>query len=268
MAKLKIITMEDIPVTEVKWLWYPYIPYGKLTIIYGDPGDGKTIFPELDCLYNSDVFPMRDTVLYAEWESIGLVQDFEEYEYGFSGLGNDYEQYRPGVRGYNINYVHGGINSIHRKGETADDEDFLLFGDEIGYLIEGRTYEISFYVTTDQANAKSKLSLVQHNFTDLEDDIECCDLMDTVSLKQGEWTKVTYRFKDKGYYLRIRSSGNASLFFDDVLVVPLDNAGGINYNVPITGENADAVIASIVVMAASLFVLVLLQSKVIKTKSK
>ena len=25
-----------------EWLWYPFIPYGKLTIIQGDPGDGKT----------------------------------------------------------------------------------------------------------------------------------------------------------------------------------------------------------------------------------
>ncbi len=24
------------------WLWYPFLPYGKLTIIQGDPGDGKT----------------------------------------------------------------------------------------------------------------------------------------------------------------------------------------------------------------------------------
>ena len=28
--------------TEIKWLWYPYIPYGKITIIQGDPGEGKT----------------------------------------------------------------------------------------------------------------------------------------------------------------------------------------------------------------------------------
>lgn len=26
----------------VEWLWYPYIPYGKITIIEGDPGEGKT----------------------------------------------------------------------------------------------------------------------------------------------------------------------------------------------------------------------------------
>lgn len=29
---------------EVEWLWYPYIPYGKLTIIQGDPGEGKSTF--------------------------------------------------------------------------------------------------------------------------------------------------------------------------------------------------------------------------------
>lgn len=39
---LKIIKMSDIQSQEIKWLWYPFIPYGKLTIIQGDPGDGKT----------------------------------------------------------------------------------------------------------------------------------------------------------------------------------------------------------------------------------
>jgi len=29
---------------EVQWLWYPYIPYGKLTVIQGDPGEGKSTF--------------------------------------------------------------------------------------------------------------------------------------------------------------------------------------------------------------------------------
>ena len=24
---------------EVDWLWYPYIPYGKITILQGDPGE-------------------------------------------------------------------------------------------------------------------------------------------------------------------------------------------------------------------------------------
>ena len=34
--------MSEIQSEEIEWLWYPFIPYGKLTIIQGDPGDGKT----------------------------------------------------------------------------------------------------------------------------------------------------------------------------------------------------------------------------------
>lgn len=39
---LKLIHMEDVQTREVNWLWYPYIPYGKITVIEGDPGEGKT----------------------------------------------------------------------------------------------------------------------------------------------------------------------------------------------------------------------------------
>ena len=38
MAELKIISMDEVQSKEVNWLWYPYIPYGKITIIQGDPG--------------------------------------------------------------------------------------------------------------------------------------------------------------------------------------------------------------------------------------
>ena len=42
MEELKLINMADIKATKVDFLWYPYIPFGKLTIIQGDPGEGKT----------------------------------------------------------------------------------------------------------------------------------------------------------------------------------------------------------------------------------
>lgn len=41
-VELKLVHMEDVVSKEVEWLWYPYIPYGKITIIEGDPGEGKT----------------------------------------------------------------------------------------------------------------------------------------------------------------------------------------------------------------------------------
>ena len=34
--------MDTIEREEIKWLWKPYIPYGKITIVQGDPGEGKT----------------------------------------------------------------------------------------------------------------------------------------------------------------------------------------------------------------------------------
>lgn len=40
-TELKMIKMSDVQSQTVDWLWYPFIPYGKLTIIQGDPGDGK-----------------------------------------------------------------------------------------------------------------------------------------------------------------------------------------------------------------------------------
>ena len=39
---LKLINMSDVEVEHIDWLWYPYIPYGKITVIQGDPGNGKT----------------------------------------------------------------------------------------------------------------------------------------------------------------------------------------------------------------------------------
>ena len=41
-TELRMIKMSDVQSQTVDWLWYPFIPYGKLTIIQGDPGDGKT----------------------------------------------------------------------------------------------------------------------------------------------------------------------------------------------------------------------------------
>lgn len=39
---LKLMSMEEIQAEEVEWLLYPFIPYGKVTIVQGDPGEGKT----------------------------------------------------------------------------------------------------------------------------------------------------------------------------------------------------------------------------------
>lgn len=44
MNKLKLLSMNNIPAEDVRWLWHPYLPMGKITIVQGDPGEGKTTF--------------------------------------------------------------------------------------------------------------------------------------------------------------------------------------------------------------------------------
>ena len=38
-----IITLyRDVRATHVRWLWNPFIAIGKITLLQGDPGDGKS----------------------------------------------------------------------------------------------------------------------------------------------------------------------------------------------------------------------------------
>ncbi len=39
---LKLINMEQVEVEKIDWLLYPFISFGKVTIVQGDPGEGKT----------------------------------------------------------------------------------------------------------------------------------------------------------------------------------------------------------------------------------
>ena len=42
--KPKIIKASEIEPKAIEWLWYPFIPFGKVTLLQGDPGDGKSTF--------------------------------------------------------------------------------------------------------------------------------------------------------------------------------------------------------------------------------
>ena len=37
-----MVRMADVDPVEVEWVWHPYIPRGNLTLLEGDPGQGKS----------------------------------------------------------------------------------------------------------------------------------------------------------------------------------------------------------------------------------
>jgi predicted ATP-dependent serine protease len=42
VMKTRLVRMSEVEAEEIDWLWHPYIPLGKLTIVEGDPGIGKS----------------------------------------------------------------------------------------------------------------------------------------------------------------------------------------------------------------------------------
>ena len=40
----RLLTLySEVQSTDVRWLWYPFIAIGKITLLQGDPGDGKFV---------------------------------------------------------------------------------------------------------------------------------------------------------------------------------------------------------------------------------
>ena len=59
-----MLCYEDIEQTSVEWLRFPYIPFGKLTIIQGNPGEGKTYFAMMltAACTNRKLFPNMEDI--------------------------------------------------------------------------------------------------------------------------------------------------------------------------------------------------------------
>lgn len=56
---IDLVCFDDVEHKVIKWLWYPYIPLGRLTLVVGDPGVGKS-FLTLDWVSrvsNGEPFP-------------------------------------------------------------------------------------------------------------------------------------------------------------------------------------------------------------------
>ena len=63
-ALVPMLCYKDIEQTSVEWLWFPYIPFGKLTIIQGNPGEGKTYFAMMltAACTNRKLFPNMEDI--------------------------------------------------------------------------------------------------------------------------------------------------------------------------------------------------------------
>ena len=178
--------------------------------------EGWYVYRELDFKFDIDYFPYFDQILYAKWTPNGKIQDFEEYPNTMYDTGKDYELYMPGVTDYNANYVRNGTASMHRIGADSSDSDFLVMYEDM--LTVGKKYTLTIWATADKSGTQADLSLVHENWPDVYDTDSGVELIKTVTLEDGEWQKIEYTFIARTKWIALRTSGNASVFFDDIMV--------------------------------------------------
>lgn len=67
---------KNIKSKKVEWLWYPYIPYGKITIVQGDPGEGKTtvVLSIISSLSKGESLPFTEQKL----QTVSIYQNAED----------------------------------------------------------------------------------------------------------------------------------------------------------------------------------------------
>lgn len=203
--------------------------------------EGWYVYEEYQIKFESKTMPLCNLTLYAKWKLDGVVQDFEDYTNSEYDMGKDYEYFKPGTRGYNAKYTHGGYKSMHRKGNTADEQDVLInYKDP---LTVDQEYEMIFWVATDKEGTTADISLVHNSWPDVaEYNLGVEKMVSISSLTKGEWVKYTYTFKAKSNWVSIRTTGNASLYFDDIMICPIGERLGSAVIIMPLDKNADGVI--------------------------
>lgn len=186
---------------------------------YGYTFGGWYAYPELDALFDRDYMIYRDITLYAKWILNGVHQTFENYPNTEYDLGDDYEFYRPGIKNYNVDMVHAGAKCMHRIGNTTDESDFLLNYEDTLKL--GSEYVMTYWMLCETPNASVKISLIHNTWPDIEEPISKTEvILNETGVKQGEWKQYSYKFVATTPWVSLRTNGNTSLFFDEIMIAP------------------------------------------------
>lgn len=205
---------------------------------------GWYAFSDNSLLYPYDTFIARDVVLYAGWEPIGFILDFESHTDSKWDYDTDYwRMNKPGVKGgYKNAYVRNGSKSLHLLGEKSDTSDALLNYEDM--LEIGKTYTMSFWVTTDKANNPATILSLVHNSIPvyLDSEVASETMVVIKGLKVGEWVQYTYTFTAQSKWISFRATGDSSLYFDDIQIMPIESNG--TSNVVNLVQNSDGTISS------------------------
>ncbi len=99
--ELKLIRMNEVDAQEISWLWYPYIPFGKITVIQGDPGDGKTtvVLAIAAAITTGATLPESDKIAEPmQYQVEELKRDRDKWKANYTNLWNEVKEFISAIR--------------------------------------------------------------------------------------------------------------------------------------------------------------------------
>ena len=171
------------------------------------------------------VFPNYDITLYANWTEVGFSNNFDNAIDEQYDINEGIEVFKPGIANYDTKYVHSGWRSLHTLADSKVDPRFLMFYDKA--LEVGREYQITFWMTTDQAEANGKVYFEHSNYADVNAPIIGYEEVATYSLKNAEWKQFTVTVVANAACLNVRVDKGVSVYFEDFVIVPTGAMGEV-----------------------------------------
>lgn len=174
--------------------------------------------------FELEVFPNYDISLYAQWEEIGFLVDFEDAVDPQYDLNDGVELYKPGAAKYNPKYIYSGYRALHTIPDADVAPVFLL--SYTNTLEVGKEYEITVHIASDTSGASGKVDIIHTNYPDVNDEtLGYQNGFEYSNLKKDEWKEYKFKFTANSPFVLIRTTSGSSLYFDDIHVVPTGNEG-------------------------------------------
>lgn len=165
-SKLKITCFADVPYEPPQWLCKPYFPIGKLTLVQGDPGCGKTAFLcKMAALTSTGGWLIDKTVTPGN-VLILSVEDGEDTLRGrIEASGGDVSKCFFVEEAYNVTFTSEGLQAAIRQTQAKlviFDPIQSFFGSDINTNLSNQTRPILAYLAQVAKEESCAIVLLAH----------------------------------------------------------------------------------------------------------
>lgn len=174
-------------------------------------------YEDLSLEYPYDYFLPRDLTLYAEWKSISVTQDFEDYPFTLWDCDTTIWNYNiaQSTINYNEDFVLSGKGSMQLMSGSTDVAALLMNYEKT--LTAGQTYTISLWVANEE-DTQPQLALAHKMYPDYMAADKLIEPLTSQGNSVNGWTQYTHTFVAQTPWVALKVLYSGSLYVDDIVI--------------------------------------------------